>query len=488
MRICVINTGGTIACTGSPLAPMSADRFATAVRDLLGPSLAASLPATDLHFDTGLRFGDTGTGTLDSTDLRPSDWCKMAGRVLDLYDLFDGFVILHGTDTMDYSGAALSFLLNMTDAAGRARATLSKPVILTGSQLPLFTETPDGMVLNTASDGLLNLTGALAMTRLRLPEVALFFGGTLLRGNRALKSSTTGFAAFDSPHLPPLAHAGIGIRHGAAQPLSGPASPLQALDNPDAMATARAQLDAVVQVIDAQSVAQIPAVPATGPLLAQLIDAALANGATGLVIQGFGEGNIPAAGGAKAALKRAQDQGAVTVIASRVTGGQVGAFHYAAGAWVAETGVIGCGDMTPVAALAKLSVLRAAAVHHGWDVVTVQALMQRNLTGECASPDCSAGPLLTGQKLQAGDVTLTNDADDGPVLRQGDLTLWRAGGAGRLQMRGDRLGLIAPDGNVAWSSPPATPQSVLTVADNPARLMLIDPAGVTDVTIFHHHG
>ncbi|MDN5569372.1 MAG: asparaginase domain-containing protein, partial [Paracoccus sp. (in: a-proteobacteria)] len=120
MRICIISTGGTIACTGSPLAPMSSERFARAAQDLLVPSLVASLTATELHFDTGLRFSDTGPGTLDSTDLRPSDWCRMAGRVLDLYDRFDGFVILHGTDTMDYSAAALSFLLNVTDGQGRA--------------------------------------------------------------------------------------------------------------------------------------------------------------------------------------------------------------------------------------------------------------------------------------------------------------------------------------------------------------------------------
>lgn len=489
MRICVLNTGGTIACTGSPLAPMPSNRFAGALHDLLGPSLAASLRATDLHFDTGLRFSDTGPGTLDSTDLRPSDWCKMAGRVLELYDRFDGFVILHGTDTMDYTGAALSFLLNVTDARGHARATLSKPVILTGSQLPLLTETPDGLVLNAASDGLLNLTGALAMTRLRLPEVAVFFGGKLLRGNRGLKSSTTGFAAFDSPHLPALAHAGIGIRHGAAQPLTGPASPQQALDHPDAMALARAQLDAVAQVIDAQSVAQIPAVPADGPLMAHLIDAALASGATGMVVQGFGEGNIPAASGTKAALQRAQDHGVITVIASRVTDGQVGAFHYAAGAWVADTGAIGCGDITPVAALAKLTVLRAAADHHGWDDATVQALMQRSLAGECAATDHSTGPLLAGQSLSVADVTLLNDTDDGPVLRQGDSILWRAGGAGRLQMRGDRLVLVAPDGGTTWSSPPASPQSVLTIAALPPRLMLVDPADpAADITVFCHQG
>lgn len=479
MRICVINTGGTIACTGSPLAPMSAGQFAQAAQHLLGPSLAASLQGVTVHFDTVLRFSDDGPGTLDSTDLRPRDWCRMAARLLDLYDDHDGFVILHGTDTMDYSAAALSFLLNVADGQGRARAMLSKPVILTGSQLPLFVQTADGLALNAASDALGNLAGALSTARLRLPEVALFFDGRLLRGNRALKSSTTEFAGFDSPHLPPLAHAGIGCWHGAAEPLRGPAQSAQALDDPAAMALVRAQLQAVADRIDAQGIAQIPAVPAAGPLMGQLIDAALSSGATGLILQGFGEGNIPTSPATRAALQAAQAADAVTVIASRVTAGSVGAFHYAAGAWIADTGAIGCADLTPVAALAKLTVLSAAADHHGWDRATLRALMQRSLAGECAAPDCSAGPLWPGQALRAvdGPVTLVNDPDQGPVLRDGDRTLWRAGAAGRLLMQGDRLVLIAPDGSPAWTGPQADPQARIAVAAHPARLILIDPTG-----------
>ncbi len=145
--------------------------------------------------------------------------------MLDLYADHDAFVILHGTDTMDYTGAALPLLLNVFDDLGLARAALSKPVILTGAQLPLFTDTPAGLVLNAGSDALANLTGALSCARLRLPEVAIFFDGRLLRGCRALKVSTTRFAAFDSPHLAPLAERGIGIRRGTVAPLPGPPRP-----------------------------------------------------------------------------------------------------------------------------------------------------------------------------------------------------------------------------------------------------------------------
>ena len=477
MRICIINTGGTISSTGQPLAPMAADRFARAAQDLLGPALAAALPGDALHFDTGLRFSDDGPGTLDSTDLRPSDWCRIARRVLDLYADHDAFVILHGTDTMDYTGAALPLLLNVFDDLGLARAALSKPVILTGAQLPLFTDTPAGLVLNAGSDALANLTGALSCARLRLPEVAIFFDGRLLRGCRALKVSTTRFAAFDSPHLAPLAERGIGIRRGTVAPLPGPAAPDLALDSPAAHAQAMAQLDAVQACIDDQRVVQITAVPAdhraAAPMLAQQVRAALDQGATGLLLEGFGPGNVPAGDGAMAQVLA--DADVPVLIASRVIGGQVGAFDYAAGAWIAATGAVAGGDMTPVAALAKMVVLTAAAPHHGWDRATLAALLARGLTGECAPTDRMDGPLWPGQVLTCGPVRLENDPDAGPRLMRGGAVLWQAPGPGVLRMQGDRLALIGHDGAVLWSGPPA-PGAVAILSDDPPALRMIDPA------------
>lgn len=480
MRICIITTGGTIGSTGHPLSPMPAARFAQAVRDLLGGALAAALPGDRLHVDTGLRFSDDGPGMLDSTDLRPSDWCRIAGRVLDLYDDHDAFVILHGTDTMDYTGAALPLLLNVFDDMGMARAALSKPVILTGAQLPLFTDTADGLVLNAGSDALANLTGALEAARLRLPEVAVFFDGRLLRGARALKVSTTRFAGFDSPHLGPLATRGIGIHPGAVPPLPGPAAPDRALDAAPARALVRAQLEAVARVIDDQRVAQIAAMPsdhrAGDPLMARMVRDALAAGATGLLLEGFGPGNIPAGDGAMAAaLAQAQ---VPVLIASRVIGGQVGAFDYAAGAWIGATGAVAAGDMTPVAALAKLMILTAMAPHHGWDRTTLTALLARSLVGECAAGDRLTGALWPGQALRAADgpLRLENDPDHGPRLSDGARVLWQAPGPGLLRMQGDRLALIAHDGAVIWSSAPA-PGAVAVLTAHPPALRLIDPAG-----------
>lgn len=400
MRICVINTGGTISCVGQPLAPMPAGDFARAAQDLLMPALKARLPALDLHFATGLRFA-SGSGTLDSTDLQPADWCRMAGHVLDHYADFDGFLILHGTDTLDFTGAALPMLLNVAATDGRARALLSKPVILTASQLPLFREGPRGLVLNAGSDAFVNLAGALACMALRLPEVTAFFDGQLFRASRILKTSTTSFGAFSSPHLPPLARLGTAITlHAPALP---PPPAHLSLAGPAALALARDQLRAVAGTIDAHPVAQMDAFPARAlpsgdAFLAQMIRATVGIGAKGLVLQSYGEGNFPsgapgdpARGAIRQALAEAEAAGVVIVAASRVLQGSVGAFHYAAGAWLAEIGAVSARDMTPMAAFAKTIVLLSAAAHHGWDRDRVKALIGRDLWGEGGAGGADSG-------------------------------------------------------------------------------------------------
>ncbi|MDO5648593.1 asparaginase [Paracoccus sp. (in: a-proteobacteria)] len=470
MKIAILYTGGTIGSVGQPLAPMAPGRFADAARGLLGDALQAAHPGVALHFDDGLRFPGSDTGTLDSTDLRPGDWCRMATHVVDLYSDFDGFVILHGTDTLDFTGAALPLLLNITDANGFGRAVLSKPVILTGSQLPLFRDGPGGLVLNAGSDAFANLSGAIACARLRIPEVAVFFNTRLMRGNRVLKVSTTTFAGFDSPHLPDLAGVGIGAWHGA-DALPGPVAPDVSLDQN--LAPVRAQLEAITARIDAVPVAQIPALP--GAMLAVAVRDATASGARVIVMQGFGEGNLPhGSGDLSDALRDADAAGISVVVTSRVIGGVVGAFHYAAGAWVADTGAISGGDMTPVAAATKAMILHATAPHHGWDRATIHALIRRNLHGEMVASDRLTGALLPGQAMQAadGDARLINDPDTGPALFISRAPVWQAGAPGRLQMQASRLTLTAPDGRILWRSQ-AMPGGVPFLTTT--GLHLIDP-------------
>lgn len=392
MKICVINTGGTISCVGTPLAPMSAAEFKSAAEDLLLPALTAALPDISLVFETGLRFSKDGPGTLDSTDLTPRDWCIMADYVLAHYGEYDGFLILHGTDSLDFSGSALPFMLNVFDGHGRGVALLSKPVILTGSQLPMFRKTGDGLVLNAGSDAYANFAGALECMPRHIPEVSAFFAGRLFRGNRVLKVNTMRFDAFDSPHLPPLAETGTELTPGA------PALPMPedtvSLDHGPALELARQQMAAIGKAIDSVPVAQIDAFPGYaspgGPaFLARVIDGMAAAGARALVLQSYGEGNFPSGapgnseqGANYIALKKAIESGVLVVDSTRVIAGSVGAFHYAAGAWIAEIGAVSARDMTPMAAFAKTMVLMAAAGCHGWNAEVIKRLLGLPLCGE----------------------------------------------------------------------------------------------------------
>ena len=130
---------------------------------------------------------------IDSANMSPEDWHKIAEDIERNYEQYDGFVVLHGTDTMAYTASALSFMLE----------NLQKPVIITGSQIPLA---------QMRSDGQVNLLNALYLAaNYPIAEVALFFNNQLFRGNRATKADANGFNAFASPNFPPLLEAGIHI-------------------------------------------------------------------------------------------------------------------------------------------------------------------------------------------------------------------------------------------------------------------------------------
>src|SRR2546430_8160626 len=130
---------------------------------------------------------------LDSSNMTPREWVWIAQDIARHYDDYDGFVVLHGTDTMAYTASALPFMLG----------GLGKPVVITGSQIPLCE------VRNDARENL--ITSLLIAAGYEIPEVCLYFGGKLIRGCRAVKVSADGFAAFDSPNLPPLGIVGTDI-------------------------------------------------------------------------------------------------------------------------------------------------------------------------------------------------------------------------------------------------------------------------------------
>lgn len=493
MKVCIINTGGTISCVGEPLAPMSAADFAAASQTILSPILAEAFPDTTLVFETGLRFPESSTGTLDSTNLQPTDWCLMAQYILDNYATYDGFVILHGTDSMDFTGSALPFLLNVFDAQGFGTAVLSKPVIITGSQLPLYYCPPHGaptdLTLNFNTDAFQNFCGAVACARLAIPEVAVYFDSKLYRGDRALKINASAFRAFDSPNYPPLADYGIELTQYADLMLPGPVGANVSLDTPAVLLSAKTQLTAITAAINSNPVMQFNAFPApysvanSTAIIANLITALVAQGIKGLILESYGEGNFPSGnpdypagnpnpppvspiGAVYAALNAANAAGVIIVDGTQVIAGTVNNSAYASGAWLPNVGALSASDMTPMAALAKTMILLSAASANGWSTDQVKTLIQLNLFGEIMNisrlDSRTNAILLPGQSIMAldGSATLNNDPTSGPVLSASDGTfLWgpfgsvAAGKPGRLVMQDDGNLVLRTSGNTPiWAS------------------------------------
>jgi L-asparaginase len=187
--ILIINTGGTISMTASARGYAPDGRAFRSQLEKMKLLNAESMPEWDLVETEPL---------LDSSNMTVSDWNRIGGLVAENYDSYDGFVILHGTDTMAYTASALSFMLQGLD----------KPVILTGSQIPLA---------EIRSDGRANLIDSLLIAAEgRAREVCIFFGGKLLRGNRATKYSADELIAFVSPNYPALAETGITVTYNDA--------------------------------------------------------------------------------------------------------------------------------------------------------------------------------------------------------------------------------------------------------------------------------
>jgi L-asparaginase len=184
--VLLIFTGGTISMSEDPatgaLRPINFDRLQEYMPELKQTGVQIkSIPFLPL---------------IDSSDVHPEAWERMALVIKENYNEYDGFVVLHGTDTMAYSASALSFMLE----------NLSKPVIFTGAQLPI------GMMRSDAKENLLTaieIASAKENGHAIVPEVCIFFEDTLFRGNRTTKKNAEHFNAFNSYNYPPLARAGV---------------------------------------------------------------------------------------------------------------------------------------------------------------------------------------------------------------------------------------------------------------------------------------
>lgn len=506
MIINVINTGGTISCVGDPLAPMSAQEFAQACQTILDPIIAQRFPDLQLVYVTDLVFPESPTGTLDSTNLQPTDWCLMAQYILQHYAECDGWIVLHGTDTMGFTGTALPFLLSSFSPLGVGTGLLSKPVILTGSQVPMFYEAAGSdapLTLNYNTDAFQNFCGAAAAAQTGIPEVCIYFDAKLLRGNRSIKTDANHFDAFSSPNFQALGVNGMALELDTALVLPPPVSPSVSLDDPAVRERALGLVNYAMARINSWPVMQFNAFPAwynSGTpgtaMIASLLNACTAQGIKGLVLESYGAGNFPSGnpsqpseGAIYQALANANAQGIVIVDCTQVLRGVVNDSAYAAGSWLAEVGALGALDMTPVTALAKLMVLLTLADHpdNGWNPTQVKRLFQLSLLGETLQVsrlDSRVNPvLLPGQTLVAldGSATLVNDPVLGPQLRNssGQL-LWSASDAlppqqmpGRLAVNNDgTLVFQGRNGTTLWSAPCGGP-------DGHPSMLMIDGSAIT---------
>lgn len=448
MKIAVINTGGTISCIGNPLAPMTAESFASASETLLNPILKQAFPDIEVSYLCDITFPESKSKTLDSTNLQPTDWCIMANGVLENYQDFDGFLILHGTDSMDFTGGALPFLLNAFDDKGFGTAVLSKPVIITGSQVPLYYQdnAQAPLTLNFNTDAFQNMCGAVASARTGVPEVCVYFQNHLYRGNRAIKVNASELDAFATPNYPALAESGVELSLFSEHWLPGPVHNSVSLDNAEVLKSQQSSLSIITEKLDQFPIAQLNAFPAHysqvagTAFMADMITAMVSAGAKGLILESYGEGNFPSGnpdspsdGAIYQALNNANTQGINIIDCTQVISGTVNNSAYASGAWLPQVGALNPADMTPMTALAKLMILSSLSDIHQWSRATLQTLCQSNLIGEMTSVNNldsrTNSTLMPGQSISSldGSVSLINDQALGPrlMVTSDEQVLWQ---------------------------------------------------------------
>ena len=334
-KVLLISTGGTITmvrdAATQALVPADMETFKAFM-----PELFAGEVEVDIQAFSPL---------IDSSDINPACWVRMAQMVYDHYEEYDGFVVLHGTDTMSYSASALSFMLE----------NLSKPVVFTGSQLPV------GVLRSDAKENLLTAIEIAAAQDEEgnsiVPEVTIYFEDRLFRANRTTKRNAEHFSAFNSYNYPALAKAGVHITY---QPhlvhYSDLAAPL----------ILHKEFDTNVAVLKLFPGIQQPVVHA---LLRT-------RGLKGVVLETFGAGNAPTDKWLYRELKAAVDRGVIIVNKTQCNTGSVEMGLYAVSLNLMKAGVLSGHDITTEALLTKMMLLLGEQPEHA------KEMLGKDLCGE----------------------------------------------------------------------------------------------------------
>jgi len=377
IKVLVVYTGGTIGSVHSdpndPLSPLVPGTWEQ-VRSL--PIVRDALLELE-NKDKLTVEADEFNPTLDSSNMSPDDWIEIATKIHKKYDYYEGFVVLHGTDTMTYTAAALSFILQ----------NLTKPVIVTGSQLPISSVRTDA-VQNFITSLRIAAGEHMDPPLPLVPEVCIFFQNKLIRGNRARKINASGYDAFDSPNYPLLGEAGeyIEIRHEMILP------------KPPGRLSLNKSLEKNVMSFDI-----FPGIQSSD-VMKNIMQTP---GLKGLILKTYGTGNAPTDERFLKAVEEGVTNGVVVVDVTQCLRGKVEIGLYETSAGLLTRGVVSGTDMTPEAALCKLMSLLKAYGAKARDYV------QQDLHGEQSESiyNIDYGPGVADPEKRTEPIPITGTLD-----------------------------------------------------------------------------